>query len=53
MVMEGDSRSKGRWFESQHQILDGHYFTFICCKKLYCLFEKMKINEKETGDGLF
>ena len=29
------------------RILDGHFFTFICCKN--CLFEKMKINEKEVG----
>ena len=22
--------------ESQRSILDGHFFTLICCKKLYC-----------------
>ena len=32
VVMGGDSCSKGREFESQHRILDGHFFTFICCK---------------------
>ena len=32
-VVEGrDSRSEGRGFESQHRILDGHFFTYICCK---------------------
>ena len=37
MVMGGDSCSKGREFESQHRILDGHFFTFICCKNCKCL----------------
>ena len=32
VVMGGDSCSKGRGFESQHRILDRHFFTFICCK---------------------
>ena len=32
VVMGGDSRSEGRGFESQCCILDGHYFTLICCK---------------------
>ena len=32
VVMGGDSCSKGREFESQHHILDGYFFTFICCK---------------------
>ena len=25
-------RLKGHGFESQHRILDGHFFTYICCK---------------------
>ena len=29
VVMGGDSRTKGRGFESQHQILDGHYIFHI------------------------
>ena len=29
------------------------FFTLICCKKLYCLFEKTKINKKEVGVGPF
>ena len=29
VVMGGDSRSKGRGFESRHRILDGHFFTYI------------------------
>ena len=32
VVMGGDSCSKGCEFESRHCILDGHLFTFICCK---------------------
>ena len=34
VVMGGDSLSEGRGFESQHRILDGHFFTYICCKNL-------------------
>ena len=32
VVMGGDLCSKGRAFESQHYLLDGHIFTFIYCK---------------------
>ena len=34
VVMGRDSRSEGRGFESRHRILDGHFFTYICCKIL-------------------
>ena len=34
MVMGGDLRSRGGEFESQHWILDVHFFTLYCCK--YC-----------------
>ena len=34
VVIGRDSHSKGRGFESRHCILDGHFFTSICCKKL-------------------
>ena len=34
VVMGGDSLSKGCGFESRHRILDGHFFTYICCKNL-------------------
>ena len=34
----GDSCSKGCEFESRHHILEGHFFTFICCKnRAVCL----------------
>ena len=54
VVMRGDSRSGGCGFESQCRLLDGHFFTLIWCK-LYWLFlwKRLKINEKETGDGPF
>ena len=32
VVMGRDSRSEGRGFESRHHILDGQFFTYICCK---------------------
>ena len=38
VVMEGDSCSKGCEFESQHRKLDGHFFTFICCKNCNVIF---------------
>ena len=53
VVMGVDSCSKGHGFESQHHILNGHYFTFICCKKCNFCFEKTKINEEEAEDGPF
>ena len=38
MVMGDDSFLKGRGFESQRHILDGHFFTLIC-------LERPKINK--------
>ena len=32
VVMGEDSCSEGRGFESRCHILDGHFFTLICCK---------------------
>ena len=47
MVMEGDSCSEGHGFESQHRILDGHFFTYICCKNCnYVFLKRPKINDK-------
>ena len=54
VVMRGDSRSKGRGFESQCRILDGHdFFTLICCKNCIVCLEKTKINKIEAGVGPF
>ena len=32
VVMGDDSCSRGRGFKSRCNLLDGHFFTFICCK---------------------
>ena len=38
VTMGGDLCFDGRGFESQHHILDGHLFTFLCCKNcIVCL----------------
>ena len=54
MVMRRDSRSEGRGFQSRHHILDGHFFTYVCCKNCndVCL-KRPKINQKEAGVGPF
>ena len=51
MVMGDDSCSKGRGFESQRCILDGHFLTLICCKKIIVCLKRPKINEKRLGLG--
>ena len=53
MVMGRDSRSKGRGFKSQHHILNGHFFTYICCKNCNVRLKRSKINEKEAVVGPF
>ena len=53
MVMGGDSCSEARGFESQGSILDGHFFTLICCKNCIVCLKRRKINEKEAGVGPF
>ena len=44
--MGGDSHSEGRGFESQHHILDGHFFTLICCKNCSDVCLKMLKNKR-------
>ena len=34
--------SKGHEFESQHCILDGNFFTFICCKNSNVCLKRQK-----------
>ena len=51
MVMGRVSRSKGHGFESWHHILDGHFFTYICCKNCNICLKRPKINEKEAEVG--
>ena len=43
MVVGGDSSSDGRGFESHHHILDGYFFTLICCKMC---------NKRKRGRGI-
>ena len=53
MVMGRDSRSKGCGFKFQDHIMDGHFFTYICCKNFIVCLKSTKINEKEAGVGPF
>ena len=47
MIIGGDSRSRGRGFESWHRILDGHFFTYLyCCKICNVWLKRPKINDK-------
>ena len=49
VVMDYDSCSKGRGFESRRRILDGHFFTLIRCKNCIVCLKRPKINEKEQA----
>ena len=49
MVMEGDSPTRGCVFESQHQILDGHFSHYFVIQ-IVCL-KRPKINKE--GDANF
>ena len=53
VVMEGDSRSKGCGFKSRHCILDGHFFTYICCKNCHVRLKRPKLTKKRPGLALF
>ena len=46
VVMGYDSYSKGRGFESWRRILDGHFFTLICCLSCIVCLKRQKINKK-------
>ena len=53
VVMGRDSRSGGRGFKSQHRILNGHFFTYICCKNCIVCLKRSKINGEEAGLAQF
>ena len=53
MVMGDDSCLKGHGFKSRSRILDGHFFTLICCKNCNVCLRRPKINKKEAGVGPF
>ena len=46
MVMGDDSCLKGHGFKSRSRILDGHFFTLICCKNCNVCLRRPKINKK-------
>ena len=51
VIIGGDSCSEGRGYESQRCILKGHsIFSHIFVEGIV-MFEKTKVNEKESGDG--
>ena len=55
MATGGDSCSEGHEFESQHHILDGHFYTYSCCKNCndVCL-KKPEVNYKRgPGSPIF
>ena len=49
MGMVDNSCSRGCGFKSQHCILDGHFFAWICCKNCIVCLKRPKWNEKEAG----
>ena len=51
VVMGKDSHSKGCGFESRHRILDGHFFTYICCKNCNDVCLKKTENKLKRGRG--
>ena len=52
--MGWDSQTEGCGFKLQHRISDGHFFTLISSKiVLMFVWERLKIYEKEAGDGPF
>ena len=48
MVMSDRSCLKGCGFESVGCVLDGNFFTLICCKNCIVCLKRPKINEKEA-----
>ena len=51
MVMGGNLGSEGYGFESRHHLLDGYFFTYICCKNCNDVsLKRPKINKK-SGQG--
>ena len=49
MVMGDDSCSRSCGFETQHSVLNGHFFTLFCCKNCIVCLKRPKTNEKEAG----
>ena len=56
MVMGDKLCSRGRGFGyggfvSQRHILDGYFFTYVCCKNWTVCLKRSKLNEKEARFG--
>ena len=54
VVMGRDSHSEGHGFKSWHCILNGHFFTYICCKNCddVCL-KRSKKTKRGLGWPIF
>ena len=50
-MVSGDSCMRGRGFESQHRIVDGHFYITLLEKNCTVCLESPKINDREAGDG--
>ena len=44
--MGGDSRTRSCGLESQHQMLDGHFFTYIVVELVMLVWKDQKVNYK-------
>ena len=51
--MGGDSRSDGWRFASHHSILDGDFFTLICCENCKACLNMTENKQNAAGDGPF
>ena len=52
VVVGRDSRSESHGFESWHRILDGYFFTYICCKNCIVCLKSTKINDNNFNFDL-
>ena len=53
LAIGGDSSSKGCGFESQHCILDGNFFTFICCANCNVCLKRQKYTKRGWRWSIF
>ena len=53
VVMGGDSWSKGHRFESQHHLLDGHFFTFVVVKIIKFVWKDENKRKRVRGWPIF
>ena len=53
VVKGGYSCSEGCGFKSQHRLLDGQDFTYICCINYNVCLKRPNINKKSLGLAQF